>query len=77
MPLSITFSHSLRACIGEILARSEMLAILAALVGRFRIEHIGTSGYHDMVADKVKVEHGIVSEIMREWYIRMEVLEGS
>ena len=59
----MTFSGGPRACVGERFAKAGMATILAALVGRYQFDFVGTGEELNTDPELVRVEKGITAKI--------------
>ncbi|KIX04896.1 uncharacterized protein Z518_05767 [Rhinocladiella mackenziei CBS 650.93] len=65
-----------RECVGEGFARAGMAVVLAALVGRYEFEFVGTGEEVNSDPDEVKVEKGITAKIEGGLYVRARRING-
>lgn len=71
-----TFSHGPRACIGEGFARAEMLAAIAAFIGRYAVDFVGTGESVNPNPEEVVVEMGITTKIEGGLHVKLERVPG-
>lgn len=68
----MTFGQGPRMCIGEKFARGEVKALVAGLVGSFKMELVGTGESGN--EQQMSFEHGIVSRLIGGLWVKMEYL---
>ncbi|ERF73332.1 hypothetical protein EPUS_03165 [Endocarpon pusillum Z07020] len=71
-----TFSHGPRACIGERFARAEMLVMIAALVGRYNVEFVGTGETVNPNPDEARIEIGVTTKFEGGLHLKLRRVDG-
>lgn len=71
-----TFSHGPRACIGERFARAEMLTLIAALIGRYNVEFVGTGETVNPNPDEASIEMGVTTKFEGGLHLRLRRVDG-
>ena len=71
-----TFSHGPRACIGERFARAEMLVVIAALIGRYNVEFVGTGETVNPNPDEARIEMGVTTKFEGGLHLRLRRVDG-
>ncbi|KUI67210.1 hypothetical protein VM1G_03546 [Cytospora mali] len=71
----MTFSRGARQCIGERFARAEIAVVLAALVGRLRLQFQGASGRGKPITD-LDIFYGFTGYILGGLWTSVEIAQG-